>query len=140
MNAVMITVVGSQRAADGEEDRLELTTPGKCCERNGVHYITYGETGISGMEGTTTLLKVYSDQVTLVRMGSVEQKQEFRLGQENTGMYITPYGTFRLAAATSRLDIDCQAGQADIYIQYELSIDGQWQSSNELTIRVRTQL
>lgn len=137
MDTVVVTVIGSQQDAEGDENRIELTTVGRHYEKNGIHYITYDETQLSGMDGTTTLLKIYGDYVAVVRMGSVEQKQEFRLGEKTFGTYITPYGTMKMAAVTSKLDMSYHEGTGGIHIEYELEIDGQWQSKNELTVHIR---
>lgn len=137
MDTVVVTVIGSQRDAEGDENRIELTTVGRHYEKNGIHYITYDETQLSGMEGTTTLLKIYGDYVAVVRMGSVEQKQEFRLGERTFGTYITPYGIMKMAAVTSKLDMSYHEGTGGIHIEYEIEIDGQWQSKNELTVHIR---
>ena len=137
MNTVVITVIGSQQDAEGEDSRIELITVGRHYKKNGVHYITYQETQLSGMEGTTTLLKVYPDRITLVRMGSVQQKQEFRLGEKTCGTYITPYGAMEMAAVTSKLGFSYRGAGGSMHIEYELEIDGHWQSKNELIVNIQ---
>lgn len=137
MDTVVITVSGSQVDAAGDENRIELVTLGRHYEKNNIHYITYDETQLSGMEGTTTLLKLYGDYVTVVRMGSIEQKQEFRLGEKTFGTYITPYGVMKMAAVTSKLQLSYRGAGGSIHFEYELEIDGQWQSKNELTVNIR---
>lgn len=140
VETVFIKVLGSQRDAQGEENKIELFTQGRSYEKNGVQYITYQETEISGMEGATTLLKIYSDHVILVRMGTIEQRQEFRVGQCNPSNYITPFGTMKMGVRTTRLRINraenggCVTG---IIIDYQLEIDGQWQSANTLSVTVQ---
>jgi uncharacterized beta-barrel protein YwiB (DUF1934 family) len=137
MATVIVTVTGIQRDDTGEESRIELVTVGRHYEKNGIHYITYDETEVSGMEGTTTLLKLYGDSVAVVRMGKVEHKQEFRLGEKTYSTYVTPYGSLKMALYTSKLDHSYQAIGGNVHICYELEIDGQWQSSNELSVNIR---
>lgn len=136
MNCV-IQVIGTQTDVQGEESRLELVAVGRRYNKNGVEYIIYDETEISGLEGTTTLLKIYPAHIVLVRMGSVEQKQEFRPGHTSPGTYITPYGKFEMMIETSHLEVTLSKTDGEINIQYEVEIDGQWQSSNTLSIFVR---
>lgn len=137
---VLLTVIGLQRDAQGEENKIELFTPGRRYAKNGVDYITYQETEISGLDGATTLLKIYTDHVTLVRLGAVEQRQEFRIGECSSSSYVTPFGTMEITVRTTRLTVarsndgGCVTG---VHIEYELEISGQWQSTNTLIVTVQ---
>lgn len=137
MRKVIITTIGTQKDEGGEENRIELISAGRYYEKSGVHCITYRESEISGMEDTTTLIKVYEDHFSLIRMGAVEQKQEFLLGQHTSCMYITPFGAMEMGIYTKTLEIDVQAGAGSVTAAYELQINGQWQSSNTLSISLR---
>lgn len=137
MRKVIVTVVGTQRDADGDENRIELVTVGSRQDKNGVGYITYRESEISGLEGTTTLLKVYPDHLTLVRMGAVEQKQEFYPGRKSHCSYITPFGTMEMAVFTHRLTMEQGGGRQSLSAGFDLEINGEWQSYNTLTVDIR---
>lgn len=137
METIIVKVTGTQRDSEGDENRIELTAVGRQYAKNGINYITYHETELSGMEGTTTLLKVTEDCVAVIRMGKIEHKQEFRLGEKTYSTYITPYGQMKMAATTNRLDLAYDGVRGKIYVEYELEIDGQLQSYNELTIDIR---
>lgn len=142
MENVIVKVTGMQTGHDGEQDRIELTAKGHRQTKNGVTYITYQE-ALSGLENTTTLLKLFADHVCLVRMGDYEQKQEFCPGRKTYSTYSTPYGSMKLGVYTNELrqqscdKADLSSDQT-ISISYELEIDGQWQSSNVLMITVST--
>lgn len=139
MEDVIVTVIGTQLGQDGEQDRIELIAKGHRHHKCGVTYITYKEV-LSGLDNTTTLLKLFPDRVFLIRMGTYEHKQEFYPGHKTYGMYITPYGSMKLGIFTRDLLLEDMkktntTGQT-ISISYELEIDGQWQSSNALRITV----
>jgi uncharacterized beta-barrel protein YwiB (DUF1934 family) len=139
-NNVLVTVVGTQLDGDGEENRIELVTTARYWQKNGVEYIIYHESAVSGLENTTTALKIYPEEVALIRMGGIEQKQEFKVGQRSSSTYITPYGVMKMGIVTNKLDIsfnEAQGTVGTIDIQYDLEIDGQWQSANSLSITVR---
>ncbi|MCE5287248.1 MAG: DUF1934 domain-containing protein [Pelosinus sp.] len=139
-NNVLVTVTGTQTDADGEENCIELTTTARYWQKNGVEYIIYHESAVSGLEKTTTALKVYPERVALVRMGGIEQKQEFKVGEKSLSTYITPYGVIKMGVMTNKLDVffsEAQGTVGTIDIRYDLEIDGQWQSANSLTITVR---
>lgn len=137
MNKVIVTVIGRQQDQDGEETGIELTSVGRHHARNGTNYITYQESEITGLEGTTTMLKVYQDHVVLVRIGSVAQNQEFWLGKNTYATYATPYGTMNMSVLTRRMNIAFNGASGQIDIEYDLTIDGQWQSVNALSIRIQ---
>jgi uncharacterized beta-barrel protein YwiB (DUF1934 family) len=137
MKKVIVTVVGTQRDAAGEESRIELVTVGSRQEKNGISYITYRESEISGLEGTTTLLKLYPDYISVVRMGAVEHKQEYRLGEPCPSLYITPYGSLKMTVLTRRLERVTDGRGETITAGYDLAIDGQWQSYNTLAVNIR---
>lgn len=140
MEDVIVTVKGTQKGFDNEETAIELVAKGQYCQKGETGYITYKEE-LSGLDGTTTLLKLYSDHVCLIRMGSYEQKQDFVPGRKTYSRYITPYGVIEMGALTrdlSREIINTEdpiAGQT-ILINYELECDGEWQSSNTLKISI----
>ncbi len=111
MRKVVVTVVGTQTDAGGEESRIEFVTVGSRQDRDGVSYITYRESAVTGMEGTTTLLKLYPDRLTVVRMGAVELKQEFGCGITSHSTYITPYGSLKMAVSTRHFATAAAGGQ-----------------------------
>lgn len=137
MNNVILTIIGTQRDAQGEENRIELTTTGHYYKKNGVQYIVYKDSEISGLEGVTTMLKVYDQYMVLVRMGSVAYTQEFRLGEKSHSTYVTPYATLDMGILTQEIKLALSNLAGNMNIRYELEINGQWQSTNTLSISVR---
>lgn len=137
MNNVIVTIIGTQRDAQGEENRIELITTGHYYKKNGVQYIVYKDSEISGLEGVTTMLKVYDQYMVLVRMGSVACTQEFRLGEKSHSTYVTPYVTLEMGTLTQDINVALSNLAGNINIRYELEINGQWQSTNTLSISVR---
>lgn len=136
MDKVIVTVVGIQKDGLGEENRIELVSIGKHYYKNGVHYILYNDGEISGMDGTSTLLKISEKDVTLVRKGTIMQEQYFAEAVESASLYKTPYGNLNLSVLTHKLTISYGSISGNIDIVYGLSIDGKWQSDNEMHIEI----
>lgn len=136
MNKVIVTVIGVQKDASGEENRIELVSVGKHCYKNGINYVLYEDSEISGMQGTSTLLKIAKNHVTLVRRGEVTQEQHFAEMACSSSVYTTPYGKMTLSVATNKLEIHYGSVSGAIAIDYALSVDGQWQSNNQLQIKI----
>lgn len=137
MNNVIVTIIGTQRDAKGEEDRIELITTGHYYKKNDVQYIVYKDSEVSGLEGVTTMLKVYDQYMVLVRMGSVQYTQKFCLGEKSQSTYVTPDVTLEMGILTQNINLELSNLAGKIDIRYELEINGQWQSTNTLSISVR---
>ena len=138
MDNVVVKIIGLQKDIYGEETCIKTTVLGRYYLKNDVHYLTYIDEQLS-QEGapTTTLLKVYSDHIILARMGNVEQRQVFRLGQKTSSTYVTPYGNMELSILTRQITTDFRMISGAIDIAYDLEVDGQWQSENVLSITIQ---
>ena len=64
---VIINVTSVQRDETGKDEKITLETPGIYGEEGNMRYVSYRETKLAGMEGTTTTLRVYEDHVSLLR-------------------------------------------------------------------------
>ncbi|MGI9862984.1 DUF1934 domain-containing protein [Moorella naiadis] len=133
---VLVRVRGTQTNELGEQDSIELITEGRFFIRDQHYYILYNETYLSGMEGTTTTLKVEPRRVTLNRMGTAEQKTTFETGILNAGFYVTPYGTMRISVLPSKVEVDLTEQGGSINLEYELQLGQEKVSDNQLQITV----
>jgi len=138
----MLHITGVQKDAIGQEESIELVTQGQLYEKDGISYITYKEflvtDGTEMDEGSNTMLKLCQEYVSLFRKGSIEQRQEFRLGRLCASSYITPYGSFDMGVFTNALFLlrsEC-GNISGVNLEYELYLDGHWQSANTLAITI----
>lgn len=122
-----------------DSDIIEVVTPGDFYKKDGSYYAVYEETEISGMEGTTTTLKIGSDNFSLIRTGSTSGKMDFDNKEDSISMYNTPYGTIELTIETKELKIDIDENGGDVFINYNMSISGQSPQNTELKINIKTQ-
>lgn len=136
-NKAMITIIGTQKYPDGNDDRQELVTVGSYYVRNGAYYILYQESEITGMEGVTTSLRVDEGHLTLNRMGAAELKQEFKPGVYHKSTYVTSYGNLWLSVLTTHLQSDLTAQGGRISLEYDLFVDDELMSHNTLTISIK---
>lgn len=133
----IISVTSKQK--NDENDVIEVVTPGDFYEKDGLYYAVYKETEISGMEGTTTTLKISDDKFSLIRIGSTSAKMEFDKKTENVSMYNTPYGTLELKIETKTLNVNVGEKGGDIQVNYNLSVGGQAPQNTQLKINIKTQ-
>ena len=58
---VIINVTSLQRNEAGKDEKITLETPGIYGEKDGMKYVSYEETKLAGMEGTTTTLEIHKE-------------------------------------------------------------------------------
>lgn len=137
MKKKAIISVSSRQIGDDED--IEVVTPGIFYNEDGDFCAEYAETEISGMEGTTTTLKINPEKFSLIRSGSTNAKMDFDKKTDSVSMYNTPYGTLELRIETKKLDISVGEKGGDIYIKYLLSVLGQEPLDTTLKINIKTQ-
>lgn len=100
---VLLFIRGEQYFDDVDPDATELTTEGTLELTEKGLLLTYQETALTGMEGTTTTFEVSGPQVILRRVGSVNSQMVFEEGRQHTSLYETPYGELSVDIQTSAL-------------------------------------
>ena len=64
---ITIKISGKHIHGAIEEDQLELITEAKMYEKNGILYILYDESELSGMKGISTRIRLSTDSIKLIR-------------------------------------------------------------------------
>lgn len=134
---VLILVKAQQTNEYGDVDSQEFFAKGNLFDKKGAFFIVYNESEVTGMQGTTTSLKIEPDRVTLNRMGTSEQKQVFEEGLRHRGNYITPYGGLSMTVIPSKVQVNLTEEGGSIKLEYALEVENYKISDNELTILVR---
>lgn len=133
----MIKVLGTQSNAEGEKNEIELITEGKYYKKNNCYYLVYEESELSGMEGSTTTLKIEGkNKVSMQRFGTMASKLVFEEGKNYSSQYCTEFGNFELDIFTKKLDIAMVHGEKgeSLEIHYDMEIKGLVNTWNELKI------
>lgn len=133
----IISVSSEQVGSD--DDVIEVVTPGNFYKKDDSYYAVYEETEVSGMEGTTTTLKIGPDKFSLIRMGSTNAKMEFDKKIKSVSMYNTPYGTIELKIETRNLDINVADNGGSISVNYNMSVAGHAPNNTSLKVNIKTQ-
>lgn len=121
---VIISIKGKQLYAESGPDEMELVTAGILRrEGEGRYTISYQETELTGLEGTTTVVQVDGGRVTLLREGSINSQMVFEEGQRHLSMYETPYGSLAVGIHTHRMRSTLGEGGGDLEIDYAIEID-----------------
>lgn len=137
MKRVLVSVKSVQRDIDGQDTVVELISPGTSHEKNGVQYIRYEESSVTGLEGVKTTIKIYEDSIVLLRTGAVNMRHQYIRGEERQSTYETSLGDLHMAVKTHELTVDFHNGTGRVHLGYDISIEGEWQFYNQLDIDVR---
>lgn len=134
----LISIISKQD--DDESNKIEVVTPGNFYKKDDSYYAVYDETTITGMEDTTTTLKIGTDEFSLIRMGSTSTKMNFIEKNEELVLYNTPYGTMEIEINTRKLNIDVNDEGGNIDVIYNLSISGNKPLRTILQINIKAEL
>ena len=100
---VLLSIRGEQYFDDIDPDATELMTEGTMALTEDGIVLSYEESELTGMEGTTTTFEVKGPRVTLTRSGAVNSQMVFEEGRQHTSLYETPFGELSVDIQTSEL-------------------------------------
>ena len=108
MKDVLISITGSQHPpgeypVTDEDNSIQLVTGGRYQYTDTSCLLSYQESPLTGMEGTTTTFMVRDGLVTMVRRGSVNGEMLFQKGRRHCFLYETPFGAMTMGIRTQRL-------------------------------------
>lgn len=133
---VVLDIRGEQYFDQVEPDATELMTEGIMeVTENGL-LLTYQESELTGMEGTTTTFELDGSRVILTRMGSFNSQMIFEEGMPHTSLYETPFGELAMDIQTSRLRHNLTERGGILEIQYTISVDHTVTGRNSFKLRV----
>ncbi len=135
---VIISIKGKQLYAESSPEEMELVTSGTLKRDSGGRYtISYQESELTGMEGTTTRLLIEDGRVTLLREGSTNSQMVFEEGQRHLSMYETPYGALSIGINTRRMRSTLGEAGGDLEIDYAIEIDNLLAGQNLFRMNVK---
>ena len=134
---VTLFIRGEQYFDDVDPDATELVTEGTLELMEEGLRMTYQETSLTGMEGTTTTFEITGPQVTLRRVGTVNSQMVFEEGRQHTSLYETPYGELSVDIQTSALRHNLSDRGGLLEIRYSIAVEHTVTGRNSFKIRVK---
>ncbi|MCI9308721.1 MAG: DUF1934 domain-containing protein [Oscillospiraceae bacterium] len=135
---VIISIKGKQLYAESGPDEMELVTSGVLKrDSRGGFMVSYQESELTGLEGTTTKLHVHGGRVTLLREGGVNSQMVFEEGRRHLSMYETPYGELSIGVNTKRMRSTLGEAGGDLEIDYAIEIDNLLAGHNLFRMNVK---
>ncbi|MDD4296902.1 MAG: DUF1934 domain-containing protein [Ruminiclostridium sp.] len=134
---VMITVDSKQEHPEQEPEVMNFITEGTYSKKDNCYCITYDESPVTGLDGTTTTMEIASDSVTLIRYGNVSSLMVFEKGRKHTSEYNTEYGIFAVGVTARKLNVELNDHGGHFDIEYVLEVNNQVTSFTTLNIKVQ---
>lgn len=134
---VIISIQGMQNYQGQDPDAMELVTEGKLAEAEGGLCLSYQESELTGMAGTTTVFHVEPERITLLRIGSVSSEMVFEQGKRHMSLYSTPFGSMEIGVLARKLSSTLSAAGGKIEIDYDIEINHMLAGTSLFRIDVR---
>ena len=134
---VLLSIRGEQYFADIDPDATELMTEGTMELTEAGMVLSYQETELTGMEGTTTIFEIKGPQVVLTRTGKVNSQMIFEEGRQHTSLYETPFGELTVDIQTSALKHNLSQRGGVMEIKYSIAVEHTVTGRNCFKIRVK---
>lgn len=134
---VMITVDSKQEHLDRDPEIINLITEGTYYMEEDAYYITYTESPVTGLDGTTTTFKISPDSVTLIRHGSVSSLMVFEKGRKHISGYVTGFGVIEIGVTARKLVVDMNDKGGHINLEYVLEVNNTVASFTTLNVKVQ---
>ena len=134
---VLLSIRGEQYFDDIDPDATELMTEGTMALTEDGIVLSYEESELTGMEGTTTTFEVKGPRVTLTRSGAVNSQMVFEEGRQHTSLYETPFGELSVDIQTSELKHNLSERGGLMEIRYSIAVEHTVTGRNCFKIRVR---
>ena len=135
---VWLSIKGNYGSEDIIGDDAVYLTEGQFYKEQDTSCLTYQESEMAGMGGTTTTVILDGDKVSVIRLGSVNSIMEFEQGKRNLTMYSTPYGDISMGIFTKQVDVvyDDTEKPVSVKVDYDLEIKGISNSNNVINIEI----
>ena len=119
---VMLQIRGTQNYQDQDPEVIELTTEGTLEKQKEVWEITYEESDLTGLAGTTTAFRVGPRGVVLKRTGKLENQMIFMEGKRHESLYRIDIGALMIAVQATKVEsrVSDQGGTVDIHYNIEI--------------------
>lgn len=134
---VVISIKGVQKYEGTAPDTMELVTKGRLSREGESYTLSYQESELTGLEGTTTRVHIDGGRVTLLREGNTNSQMVFEEGRRHLSMYETPYGALSIGVNTRRMRSTVDEAGGDLEIDYAIEIDNLVAGQNLFRMNVK---
>ncbi len=120
----LLNVKGVQKYEEREPETIELTTEAALSGEDGVLYLRYAESELTGLQGTETIFELHRNKVVLRRKGAVTSEMVFIPGQVNQSLYNTEEGALLITVRTTAVEDEMTLEGGTLHVAYDITIEG----------------
>ena len=132
-----LTVRGIQQYDGLDPDSIELSTEASLTSEDGVLFLSYEESELTGLAGTLTTFEIRPGRVVLRRKGTVNNEIEFVPGEVRHSLYDFGHGAFMLTVRTTRIDDEMTVDGGSLTVAYRLCLENLGSGQIEYRLFVR---
>ena len=131
---VMLTIVSTQRFKDDAPETTKLVTEGRLRVQEGAVELSYDETELTGLAGTTTTFRIEPERVILTRTGALESRIVFAIGQEDCSLYDMGFGALMVAVRAEQIHMNMDENGGTLEVSYAIAIEDE--TAGTITYRI----
>ena len=120
---VNLSVCGRQYYPGQDPEVIELTTEGTMQWVDNGWEISYEESELTGLVGTTTTFRLEDGQVVLIRKGQVRSQMIFREGVPHDSLYQLDFGALLITVCAKQIQAQITEAGGTIDLVYSISIE-----------------
>ena len=120
---VNLSVCGRQYYPGQDPEVIELTTEGTMQWVDNGWEISYEESELTGLVGTTTTFRLEDGQVVLIRNGQVRSQMIFREGVPHDSLYQLDFGALLITVCAKQIQAQITEAGGTIDLVYSISIE-----------------
>lgn len=121
---VLISIRGTQTAPDGHPETIELTTVGTMEWEGERTILSYQESDLTGLAGTTTAFYLEPGRIVLERTGTIESVMEFVEGKCSESLYRIAEGALLLRVYARKMQVHLEGASGWFALSYGIEIEG----------------
>ncbi len=133
----LLHVKGVQKYRGQEPDTIELTTEAELTGSEGVLYLRYAESELTGLRGTNTTFELHRDKVLLRRDGAVSSEMVFVPGQVHRSLYNTEEGALLITIRTTAVEDEMTLEGGSLHVAYGITVEGLGSGTVDYWLTVR---
>ena len=132
-----LTVRGFQQYDGIDPDTIELSTEASLTSEDGVLFLSYPESPLTGLAGTVTTFEIRPGKVILRRRGTVNNEIEFVPGEVRHSIYDFGHGAMMVTVRTTRIDDEMTVDGGTLTVSYRLCLENLGSGKIEYRLLVR---
>ncbi len=137
-NKYIVSIKGIQSYKDSNDKTdMSFLTEADFEFSDGVYFIDYKESELTGLEGTDTSIEVGSNYISLRRCGTVNTHMLFMKDRKTSSFYSTPYGDMQIDIFTKKLNIDISQNGGRLDVDYFIDINNVSTGKNNFEIEIK---